>query len=116
VSEVACSIRRIQQISIVWWAELQREIIEQERALYSDKVIGEAHNPRNLGRMSESDAHGLVRGWCGDTMEIYLRLDGDKIQVATFMTDGCGATLARGSMITTMVKRMSLKEASRIGP
>jgi nitrogen fixation NifU-like protein len=97
-------------------AELQREIIEQERTLYSDKVIEEAHNPRNLGRMPGSDAYGLVRGWCGDTMEIYLRLDGEKVQGATFMTDGCGATLACGSMLTTMVQGMSLKGASRIRP
>lgn len=57
-------------------AELQREIIEQERAIYSDKVIEEFYNPKNLGRMSEPDARGIVQGWCGDTVEIYLRLNG----------------------------------------
>ena len=42
-------------------AELQRQIVEQERALYSAKVIEEAHNPRNLGRMPEPDTYGLVQ-------------------------------------------------------
>jgi nitrogen fixation NifU-like protein len=96
--------------------ELQREIIAQEQALYSDKVIEEAHNPRNLGRMSEPDTRGLVHGWCGDTMEIYLRLDGKRIEEATFMTDGCGPTLACGSALTQMVTGLSLEEASEIRP
>ena len=96
--------------------ELQREIVEQEQALYSDKVIEEAHNPRNLGRMPEPDTHGLVHGWCGDTMEIYLRLNGERIEEATFMTDGCGATLACGSVLTQMVTGVSLEEASEIRP
>ena len=70
--------------------ESDRLWIEQERALYSDKVIEEAHNPKNLGRMPEPDACGIVRGWCGDTMEIYLRLDRERIKEITFVTDGCG--------------------------
>jgi len=97
-------------------AELQREIDEQERAIYSDKVIKESHNPSNLGRMVEPDVRGMVRGWCGDTMEIYLRLDGARIVEATFMTDGCGPTVACGSALTTMVTGMSLGEAGEITP
>lgn len=97
-------------------AELQREIDEQERALYSARVVEEAHNPKNVGRMAETDARGLVHGWCGDTMEIYLRLDGEEVKEATFMTDGCGPTVACGSMLTTMVQGMSLEEASNIKP
>jgi nitrogen fixation NifU-like protein len=97
-------------------AELQRAIIEQERALYSAKVIEEAHNPTNMGRMAEPDAYGIVHGWCGDTMEIYLRLDEESIGEATFVTDGCGPSVACGSMLTRMVQGMSLEEASGIRP
>jgi nitrogen fixation NifU-like protein len=97
-------------------AELQSEIVEQERALYSDKVIEEAHSPRNLGRMPEPDTRGLVQSWCGDTMEIYLRLNGERIEKAIFMTNGCGATLACGSMLTQMVTGVTLEEASEIRP
>ena len=96
--------------------ELQREIIEQARALYSAKVIEEFYNPRNLGRMSVPDARGIVHGWCGDTMEVYLRLNGARIEEATFMTDGCGPTVACGSVLTTMARGMSLEEAGEITP
>jgi nitrogen fixation NifU-like protein len=97
-------------------ADLQRQIIEQERTIYSDKVIEEAHNPRNLGRMPEPDTHAIVCGWCGDTMEIYLRLDGERIKEIAFMTDGCGSAVACGSMLTRLVQGTSLKEADRITP
>jgi nitrogen fixation NifU-like protein len=94
--------------------EIQRQIIEDEQATYSQKVIEEYYNPKNLGRMSVPDAVGIVRGWCGDTMEIYLRMNGSTIREATFMTDGCGPTVACGSKLTTMVRGMSLDEARQV--
>lgn len=94
--------------------EIQRQIIEDERAIYSQKVIEEYYNPKNLGRMSDPDAVGIVHGWCGDTMEIYLRMNGSSIREATFITDGCGPTVACGSKLTTMVRGTSLDEACQI--
>jgi nitrogen fixation NifU-like protein len=94
--------------------EIQRQIIKDERATYSQKVIEEYYNPKNLGRMSDPDAVGIVQGWCGDTMEIHLRMNGSRIEEATFMTDGCGPTVACGSKLTTVVRGMSLDEARQI--
>lgn len=97
-------------------ADLQREIDQEEEALYSATVLQQARNPTNLGCMDAPDAHAVVTGSCGDTMAIYLRLRGSAIQEATFMTDGCGSSLACGNMLTNMVKGMSLEEASEIDP
>ena len=94
--------------------EIRRQLIEQERAIYSAKVIEHAHNPRNLERMHKPDAHKILRGPCGDTMEIYLRLDKERISDVTFMTDGCGPSIACGSMLTTMVRGITLEEASTV--
>ena len=96
--------------------QLQQQVIEDARAIYSAKVIEAFYNPKNLGRMQDPDAHGLVHGWCGDTMEIDLRLDGEKIKDATFVTDGCGPTVACGSMLTAMVHGMSVEEAREVRP
>ncbi len=96
--------------------ELQEEIVERERALYSARVIEEAKNPKNLGRLPAPDACAIVQGWCGDTMEIYLMLGKKKIKSATFMTDGWGPTVACGSVLTTTVRGMSLAEAGKIKP
>jgi nitrogen fixation NifU-like protein len=96
--------------------ELQREIEEKEEALYSAGVLEQTRNPQHLGRMEAPDVQAVLTGWCGDTMEIYLRLNGSTIQEATFATDGCGPSVACGNMLTTMVEGMALDEASRINP
>jgi nitrogen fixation NifU-like protein len=97
-----------------WLAALQEAILERERALYSAKVLMEARQPQNLGIMEDADGYGLAFGSCGDTMEMFLRLNGDRIERATFMTDGCGATVACGSMMTKMAQDKTLAEAATI--
>lgn len=97
-------------------AELQREIEEKERALYSAKVLEQVRNPQHLGRMEAPDALAVLTGWCGDTMEIYLQLNGNTIREIKFMTDGCGPSVACGNMLATMVRGMALARANRISP
>jgi nitrogen fixation NifU-like protein len=96
--------------------ELQQEIVEREEELYSDVVLREARSPRNVGTIPDADLHGIVHGWCGDTMEIFVCLNDGAIKEATFVTDGCGATLACGSMLTQMVTGMRLEEAEWVLP
>jgi len=97
--------------------ELQRRVDEEERALYSKQVIQHAYHPENLGRMDRADGSAVVKGWCGDTTEIYLRMGrGGAIREATFMTDGCGPSVACGSMLTRMVRGLSPEQALLISP
>jgi nitrogen fixation protein NifU and related proteins len=97
-----------------WLAALQEAILEREQALYSAKVLAEARQPQNMGVMDDPDGYGLVFGSCGDTMEIFLRLNGERIEQVAFMTDGCGPTMACGSMLTRMAQGKSLAEAAAI--
>jgi nitrogen fixation NifU-like protein len=92
--------------------QLQRKIEEQERALYSARVIEHARNPQNFCPLESADGFAAVTGWCGDTMKVYLRLDeGGRIGQAGFITDGCGPTLACGSMMTVLVRGLSPEKA-----
>jgi nitrogen fixation NifU-like protein len=100
---------------------IQRQIAEQERAIYTPTVIEHAHHPRNWGRMDRADACKIWQGPCGDMMEFYLRLDKDGtdrtvIREISFMTDGCGPSVACGSMLTSMVQRKTLEEVLEIEP
>jgi nitrogen fixation NifU-like protein len=95
--------------------ELTRQIAEEERALYSARVIEHSHNPRNFRRLKPAKLSAVVRGWCGDTMEMYLRPDRNGlVSEAAFMTDGCGPTVACGSMLTSLVSGKPLQQALRI--
>ncbi len=106
-----------------WVAALQSAILERERALFSAKVIAESHHPQNMGVMLDSDGQALVCGPCGDTMEMFLRVkrvkreqqvQDSRIEAAAFMTDGCGPTVACGSVLTRMAQGKSLDEAAGI--
>ena len=95
-------------------AALQEAILEREQATFSAKVLAEARQPHNMGVMDQFDGYGLVFGSCGDAMEIFLRLSGEQIDQASFMTDGCGPTVACGSLLTRMAQGKSLAEAAAI--
>ena len=94
--------------------KIQNEVYEQERMIFSDRVIKEYNNPKNIGKMPQPDAFATLTGWCGDTMEIYLKMDHNIIEDISFMTDGCGATIACGSMLTSMAKGKSVEEVKAI--
>lgn len=94
--------------------ELQRKIEYEEEETYSKVVIREYRNPSNFGVIENPDALGEVKGPCGDTMKISLRIEDRKIRDACFWTDGCGATIACGSMLTKMIKGEALDGASAI--
>jgi nitrogen fixation NifU-like protein len=97
-----------------WVIALQEAILEYERATFSDTVLQEARHPRNLGAMLEPDGYAFVHGSCGDSMEIFLRVRDLRIEVAAFLTDGCGPTVACGSMLTKMAWGKSLAGAEAI--
>jgi nitrogen fixation NifU-like protein len=94
--------------------ELEEFVIAEMRRVYSERVIDHFLNPRNLGEIPEADGFGRVTGPCGDTMEIWLRVRGDRITNATFWTDGCGPSIASGSMVTELVKGKGVREALKI--
>jgi nitrogen fixation NifU-like protein len=83
---------------------------------YSAKVFAESSNLDYVARMGEPDAYGIIRGCYGDTMEIYLRLDGERIAGATFTTDGHESAIARANVLCKMVRGLPCAEAGRISP
>ena len=94
--------------------ELQELIIADARKIYSETVINHFMNPRNLGDMDDADGFAKVTGPCGDTMELWLKVKNGTIAHATFMTDGCGTSIASGSMVTEIAKGKSVSEARKI--
>lgn len=97
-------------------AKLQEQVIQEARSYFSAQVVHEVYHPQNMGLMMAPDGCGSVLGLCGDTMELYLRLDGRQIVKAAFITDGCGVTVACGSKVTQLAEGLSLEEAGAITP
>lgn len=83
---------------------------------YSEIVIDHARNPRNVGAIPNPDGYASAVGSCGDIMEIWLKMKGDKVLQATFSTTGCGPTVAALSLVTEMAKGKSIAETKTITP
>ena len=91
--------------------QLEESVMADMRATYSEAVIDHFLNPRNLGEIPNPDGLARVTGPCGDTMEIQLRVRNGAVYHVTFWTDGCGPSIACGSMTTDLVKGKSIGEA-----
>jgi len=94
--------------------DLQALVMADARKIYSETVINHAMNPRHLGIMQDADGFARVTGPCGDTMEVSLKVKSSTITDINFMTDGCGTSIASGSMVTEIAKRRRIDEAQRI--
>jgi nitrogen fixation NifU-like protein len=79
-------------------------------AVYKDHVI----RPRNAGSCDSANAYGTQVAHDGSATEIWLKVDDDLITDAYFWTEGCGTTIACGSMLTEMVKNKSISQAFEI--
>ena len=85
---------------------------------YSHKVVDHYENPRNVGSFDKSDTDigtGMVGApACGDVMKLQIKVVDGIITDAKFKTYGCGSAIASSSLITEMVKGMTLDNASLI--
>jgi nitrogen fixation NifU-like protein len=94
--------------------QLEQTVMDDMRQRFSEETIDRFLNPRNLGQITSPDGFGRIVGGCGDTMEIYLKVRGESIVNASFWTDGCGPSIASGSMVTELAKGKSVLEAQKI--
>ncbi len=82
---------------------------------YSKKVMEHFMNPHNVGVIENADGYGKVGNpVCGDLMEIFITVKGDRIEDIRFRTFGCGSAIATSSMVTDLAKGKTLDEAMRI--
>jgi nitrogen fixation NifU-like protein len=93
---------------------LQKKIDREEENIYSKNVLKEYRNPTNFGYIENPDATGFIKGPCGDTIKIDLMINNNKIINALFWTDGCGASIACGNMLTKIIKGITIEQAMKI--
>ena len=91
--------------------ELQEQIMEQIRKRYSRAVIDHWQNPRNFRKIENPDGYAKVKGPCGDTMEMFIKIKEETISECAFQTDGCGTTIACGSIATELAEDKSFTQA-----
>ncbi|DAB01661.1 TPA: iron-sulfur cluster assembly scaffold protein NifU [Candidatus Gastranaerophilales bacterium HUM_11] len=82
---------------------------------YSEKVLEHYRHPRNVGKIDNADLIGEAGSLaCGDSLKLYIKLDGNIIKDAKFQTFGCGSAVASSSILTEMIIGKTLEEAKKI--
>ena len=95
-------------------SNIQSKIDEEEAKIFSETVLYEAYHPQNYGIIEKPDGKATRTGSCGDTMEMFVVVEDDRVVEIKFLTDGCGATFACGSMVTKMAQGQKIEKALAI--
>lgn len=83
---------------------------------YTDDVMDHFFHPKNVGIVKDPDGIGEVGSLaCGDALTFTFKLDKDgRIAEAMFKTFGCASAIASSSVLTEIVKGLTLEEAEKI--
>ena len=85
---------------------------------YSAQVLDHYENPRNVGKLDVNSADvgtGMVGApACGDVMKLQIQVEDGIILDAKYKTYGCGSAIASSSLLTELLKGMTLDEAYTI--
>ena len=86
---------------------------------YSEQVLDHYENPRNVGKMDDTDVTvgtGMVGApACGDVMRLQIKVNEQGvIEDAKFKTYGCGSAIASSSLLTEWVKGIHIDKAETI--
>ncbi len=83
---------------------------------YTDKVQQHFLQPQNVGEIESPSGVGDVGSLaCGDALRLTLKIDdNDIITDAKFKTFGCASAIASSSVLTELIKGMSVDEAAKI--
>jgi nitrogen fixation NifU-like protein len=83
--------------------------------LYQQVILDHSKSPRNFRVLP--DATSSARGQnplCGDQVQVFVRMEGDRIADVGFQGSGCPISKASASMMTTILKGKTRGEAKQL--
>ncbi len=83
--------------------------------LYRDVIVDHNKRPRNFGRLDHPSKSAEGNNpLCGDTLEIFLDLEGDVIRDIRFECKGCAISTASASLMSESVKGKRVAEVRHL--
>jgi nitrogen fixation NifU-like protein len=83
--------------------------------LYQQVILDHCKNPRNFRELPQCSCSAQGHNpLCGDQLKLFLKLDGDTIQEATFIGSGCCISKASASILTGTVVGKTRPEVEQL--
>jgi nitrogen fixation NifU-like protein len=73
------------------------------RDLYQEVILDHNKKPRNFGPLEDASQAAGHNPMCGDRVTVYVRMDGERVDQARFVGNGCAISKASASMMTEAV-------------
>lgn len=86
----------------------------EEIISYPQEVESLLNDQGLFGRMNDPTSSSYLKGPCGDSMEFYLVIEGDRITGIKYFTEGCLATKVCAAMAAYLAKGKTIKDALSI--
>ena len=85
------------------------------KSLYSEVILDHIKNARNFHELMDANrkAHG-INPLCGDSFDVYAKVEGDRVVDAAFHCECCGISMASASIMTETVKGKTVQEAKTL--
>jgi nitrogen fixation NifU-like protein len=83
--------------------EFRQEVV----IMYNETVMSHFQSPQNVGAIPDASGVGEVGNViCGDILRVFVKIRDDRLDDVKYMTYGCAAAVASGSMMTTLARGM----------
>lgn len=83
---------------------------------HSDHYLEMAFRTDRMEVVQKPDGYGRNTGDCGDTVEIFLTVENERIRWVSFLIDGCINTRAAANTVAMMAEGKQVNQAWRITP
>ncbi len=93
---------------------LQEEIFDEAKKTFGEAGFQRWQNPEYNGPLQNYDTRAQVKGECGDTMEIFLKFDKNRVESASYVTDGCASSSICGSFTAELAMGKNPDELTEI--
>jgi nitrogen fixation NifU-like protein len=81
-----------------------------------NRFIRHVNVPSNLGTIEPPSGRALGVGQCGDSVEVTLKVVGERIVDIRYQPRGCAFTIACASAMSELARNLTLEQALEISP
>jgi nitrogen fixation protein NifU and related proteins len=89
--------------------------LDNMRDLYQQVILERYKKPRNKGRTEPADRYQKGHNpSCGDTIELTLKINGDRIEDVKFEGEGCAIAISSADLMAEALRGRTLTEAAEM--